>query len=255
MNIVILTLFPEMFDGVLHSSILRRAQAAGELHVELVNFRDYAEDKHRTVDDYPFGGDAGMLLKPHPLFRAVESLQNRTPELETARIVLLSPQGRVFNQSVAGEYALEDNLILICGHYEGVDDRVRAHLATEELSLGDFVLTGGEIAAMAVMDAVARLRPGVLGNAQSLVAESHQTGLLEYPQFTRPAMYRGFAVPDTLMSGNHAKVEEWRHRHALYRTWSKRPELLRQRELSDVEREWIRLFEAGDFQGAGIEVR
>ncbi|MCL6446424.1 MAG: tRNA (guanosine(37)-N1)-methyltransferase TrmD [Alicyclobacillus sp.] len=243
---VVFTLFPDMFHGVLGESMLRRAIEQQKVHVELCNFRLYATDKHRTVDDYPFGGGAGMLLKPEPLFSAVSAVRTDRGH-ERARIVLLSPQGRVFNQQVAAELAADETpLYLLCGHYEGFDDRIRQHLATDEISIGDFVLTGGELAAMVILDAVIRLLPGVLGNDESAAEESHSAGLLEFPQFTRPADYLGMTVPTTLLSGNHQRIAEWRHRHALYRTWVRRPDLLAKRELSEQERTWIEAWAAGD---------
>ncbi|GMA58889.1 tRNA (guanine-N(1)-)-methyltransferase [Alicyclobacillus sacchari] len=194
----VLTLFPNMFSGVLGESMMKRAVEIGAVEIELIDFRQYAKDRHRTVDDTPYGGGAGMLLKPEPLFDAIDDLRNRLhPRLEPPRerVVLLSPSGRRFTQQVAEEYAQSNRIVLVCGHYEGFDDRVRQALATEELSLGDFVMTGGEIAAMAVIDAVTRLLPGVLGNAASLADESHVQGLLEYPQFTRPLSIEGWRYP------------------------------------------------------------
>jgi len=254
LHVVVLTLFPGMFTGVLGESMLKRAQEAGALHVELIDFREYATDRHRAVDDAPYGGGAGMLLKPDPIFAAMDDLRARvgqgSPPEE--RVILLSPSGRRFTQAVAEEYAKSQRLILLCGHYEGFDDRVRQGLATEELSLGDFVLTGGEIAAMAVIDAVARLLPGVLGNAASAEDESHTSGLLEYPQFTRPAEFRGMRVPATLLSGHHQNIEIWRRKHALYRTWKYRPDLLRDARLSERDREWLQGFATGDFSGIDV---
>ncbi|MBX6352265.1 MAG: tRNA (guanosine(37)-N1)-methyltransferase TrmD [Thermoflavifilum sp.] len=245
MEIVVLTLFPQMFHGVIGESMLGRAQAEGRLQIRLVNFRGYAEDKHRTVDDYPFGGGAGMLLKPGPLVRAIESERSRlSPQLRT-RTVLLTPWGRVFNQAIARELAQNDVLLLVCGHYEGFDERIRT-VVDDELSLGDFVLTGGEIAAMAVIDAVARLIPGVLGNEASAEGDSFADGLLEYPQYTRPAEFRGMRVPEVLLSGHHERIRAWRHRHALYRTWRHRPDLLQRRSLTPEEEGWLARWQAGD---------
>ncbi len=221
MRIAIFTLFPEMFAGPFGASIVGRAVARGLVEISLHNFREMATDRHRTVDDYPYGGGAGMVLRPDPLFAAVGSamLPEGTP------IVLLTPQGSTFTQRTAARLAEGAALALLCGHYEGVDERVRAHLATEEISLGDFVLSGGEIAAMAVVDAVTRLQPGVI-DSQSLAEESHHSGLLEYPHYTRPAEFRGWRVPDVLLSGNHAAIARWRREQALRRTWERRPELL-----------------------------
>lgn len=254
MEFTVFTLFPEMFQSVIRESIMRRALDSGAVSVSLVNFRDFAQDKHHTVDDYPFGGGAGMLLKPAPLFEAVEAMKasesdecNGEAGPESPRIVLLSPQGRPFTHKVAVELATYSRVFLICGHYEGFDERIRSHLVDDEISLGDFVLTGGEIAAMAVMDAVIRLVPGVLGNHGSAGDDSFAADLLEYPQYTRPADYRGWTVPPVLLSGNHQAVEAWRRRHALYRTWVRRPDLLRHATLSVHELQLIECFERGDF--------
>jgi tRNA (guanine37-N1)-methyltransferase len=221
MRVDVLTLFPEMFAGPLDHSILGRAIERGLLQVQLTNPRDFTTDRHRTVDDYPYGGGPGMVMKPGPIFAAVESLaQPGSP------IILLSPQGRVFNQVIAAELARQPRLIVICGHYEGVDERVREHLATDELSIGDYVLTGGELAAMVVIDAVARLLPGVLGAEASAGEESHSQGLLEYPHYTRPPEFRGWTVPEILLSGHHAEIARWRRQQSLLRTAQRRPDLL-----------------------------
>lgn len=241
LRIHVLTLFPEMFAGILGESMLKRAVDNHLLEVHLVNFRDYATDRHRTVDDYPFGGGAGMVLKPQPVFRAMESLPGR----ETGRreVVLLTPQGRPFSQDMAKSWATMDEIVLICGHYEGFDERIRMALPTCEVSLGDFVLTGGEIPAMAIIDAVTRLIPGVLGNCESASHDSFAQGLLEHPQYTRPAEYRGMSVPDVLLSGNHAEIEKWRHDQSLYRTWKRRPELLPGLNLSEEDKRRIEAWE------------
>jgi tRNA (guanine37-N1)-methyltransferase len=252
LDIVVLTLFPDMFTGVLGESILKRAIAEGQLRVRLVNFRDYATDKHKTVDDYPFGGGAGMLLKPGPIFDAVRDVQKDWVGARN-RVVLLSPQGRTFNQKLAEEFASEEKLIFICGHYEGFDERVRQRLVTDEVSIGDFVLTGGELAAMVIIDAVARLLPGVLGNDVSAHDDSYATGLLEYPQYTRPAVFEDMSVPEVLLSGNHQKIAEWRRVHALYRTWVRRPDLLNEAVLDEKDKAFIKKWEAGDFRD--IDVR
>jgi tRNA (guanine37-N1)-methyltransferase len=245
MRIAIFTLFPEMFAGPFGASIVGRAAARGLVQIELHNFREQATDRHRTVDDYPYGGGAGMVLRPGPLFAAVEgaALPAGTP------IVLLTPQGQTFDQGVAQRLAGGPALALICGHYEGVDERVRAHLATEELSLGDFVLSGGEIAAMAVVDAVTRLVPGVI-DPSSLAEESHHSGLLEYPQYTRPPDFRGWRVPEILLSGNHGAIARWRREQALRRTWERRPDLLARAPLSERERAQIALWDAQGEDGA-----
>jgi tRNA (guanine37-N1)-methyltransferase len=255
LDIFVLTLFPQMFTNVLGESMMKRAIDNDIARVQYIDFRDYTTDKHRTVDDSPFGGGAGMLLKPEPLFRAMDAIDEAHGRVEApqGRVILLSPQGRRFTQEVALEYAACERLTFLCGHYEGFDDRVRQHLVTEELSLGDFVMTGGEIAAMAVIDTVVRLLPGVLGNAQSLEDESHNKGLLEYPQFTRPSTFRDMEVPSTLLSGNHKEIAKWRVRHALYRTWRYRPDMLDSLNLTKEDQACLDRFEQGDF--TGIEVR
>lgn len=241
MRIHILTLFPQMFDAVLGDSIIGKAQQKGIVSFNPVNFRDYSTSKHGTVDDAPYGGGGGMVLMPEPIFRAVEDL----PSVERKpRIILMCPQGERFTQRKAEELVKEQELVLICGHYEGYDERIREHLITDELSIGDFVLTGGEIAAMAVIDAVVRLLPGALGNEASAVSDSFSTGLLEHPHYTRPAVFRDWAVPDVLLSGHHEHIAKWRHREALRRTWQRRPDLLEVRELSREEQAWIDEFEA-----------
>ncbi len=221
MKIDVLTLFPAMFAGPLDESIIKRARESGLLDLALHNLRDYAHDRHRTVDDRPFGGGPGMLLKPEPIFEAVEHLAS--PE---TRIILLSPSGRSFTQAIAHELALAPRLLLISGHYEGFDERVRQHLANDELSIGDYVLTNGALPAMVVIDAVARLLPGVLGHEQSAQEESFSHSLLEYPQYTRPADFRGMKVPDVLLSGNHAEIARWRAEQARLRTSERRPDLM-----------------------------
>jgi len=216
-----------MFPGVFSSGIFQRAIDQELVSIGIHNIRDYTHDKHHTVDDCPYGGGAGMVLKPEPVFEAVESIK-REP---ATPIILLSPQGRLFCQQVALELSSYSHLILICGHYEGVDERVSEHLATDEISIGDYVLTGGELAAMVVIDAVVRLLPGVLGSAESLLDDSHVAGLLEYPQYTRPAVYREWSVPEVLLSGNHAQIAKWRREQAILRTGKRRPELLEKAEL------------------------
>lgn len=237
MKIDILSLFPEMFKGVLHSSIMKKAQENEAVAFNVVDFRDYSENKHRKVDDYPYGGGAGMVLKPEPLFAAVEAVTEKTDE--KPRIVLLCPQGERFSQQKAEEFAEEDHLILICGHYEGYDERIREELVTDEISLGDFVLTGGEIAAMAVVDSVVRLLPNVLGNQESSVKDSFSTGLLEHPQYTRPADFKGLKVPEVLLSGNHAKIEKWREEQALIRTYERRKDLLNDAPLTEHQKKLL----------------
>lgn len=237
MRFDIFTLFPEMFRGPFDESILARARAQGIIEIGLHNPRDWTTDRHHIVDDYPYGGGAGMVMKPEPIFTAVESVYQGGP------IILLSPQGRTFTQTVARELASQERMTLLCGHYEGIDERVREHLATDEISLGDFVVTGGELAAIVIVDAVSRLLPGVLAPG-STEEESHTTGLLEYPQYTRPVEYRGWRVPDILLSGNHAAVARWRRKEALRRTRLHRPDLLARAELSTTDRKLLAEVEA-----------
>jgi tRNA (guanine37-N1)-methyltransferase len=234
-DIDILTLFPEVFQGVFNFGIFQRAIEQKLVNISVHNIRDHTHDKHHTVDDYPYGGGAGMVLKPDPIFEAVESLAK---EAETP-VILLSPQGRLFCQKIAQELSSHRRLILICGHYEGVDERVSEHLVTDEISVGDYVLSGGEPAAMVVVDAVVRLLPGVLGSAESLVDDSHVSGLLEYPQYTRPPVFRGWSVPDVLLSGDHAQIAQWRREQAIRRTMKRRPELLEKVELSPKDKKLI----------------
>jgi len=222
MKIDVLTLFPAMFAGPLDESIVRRAREARLLDLKIHNLRDWTHDRHKTVDDRPFGGGPGMLLKVEPLFEAIESLQR-----EKTRVILLSPSGRKFDQSIARELAQQDDLLLVCGSYEGFDERVREALADDELSIGDYVLTNGALPAMVVIDAIARLLPGVLGDDESSHDESFSHGLLEYPQYTRPAEFRGMKVPEMLLSGNHAEIEKWRREQAKLRTEKQRPDLLK----------------------------
>jgi tRNA (guanine37-N1)-methyltransferase len=217
-----------MFDGVLEESILKRAQEGGQLSVALHDIRAYAMDKHHVTDDAPYGGGGGMVMKPEPLFAAVESVVEKSD----APVILLTPQGRSFDQTVARELSHHERIALICGRYEGVDERVRQHLATDEISIGDYVLTGGELAAMVVVDAVARLLPGVLGDPGATFEDSHAEGLLEGPHYTRPAVFRSWGVPEVLVSGNHAAVARWRREQALRRTFERRPELLERVDLT-----------------------
>ncbi len=237
MKIHVLTLFPEMMTGALSASIVGRAQTQGLVDIHLTNFRDFATDRHRTVDDSPFGGGAGMVLKPEPLFRAVEAIAEAEPP--RPRVVLMSPQGRPFTQAVAHELTLYSHVILICGHYEGFDERIRVHLADDEISIGDYVLTAGELAALVVIDAVVRLLPGVLGNGESATADSFSGGLLEFPQYTRPRDFRGLTVPDILLSGHHKEMASWRRRQSIIRTKIRRPDLLEKAELTLEERSWV----------------
>ncbi|GIV97227.1 MAG: tRNA (guanine-N(1)-)-methyltransferase [Herpetosiphonaceae bacterium] len=241
MRFDILTLFPEMFQGPLSESILKRAQQAGLLHIHLHDIRDYTTDRHRSADDYPYGGGAGMVLKPEPLARCLEAVlaEDGQPDGERPPVVLLTPAGRLFTQAQAQAWARQPRLILICGHYEGVDERFIERYVSDEVSIGDYVLTGGELAAMVVVDAVGRLVPGVL-DLSSLGEESHDGGLLEYPQYTRPANWRGSEVPPVLLSGHHAEIARWRHEQRLRRTLERRPDLLKRARLSERDREILR---------------
>jgi len=226
MHFDIFTLFPDMFQGPFSESILKRAQERELLSISLHNIRESTSDKHHIVDDYPYGGGAGMVMKPEPIFTAVEVIYQGGP------IILLSPQGRLFNQYIARSLSQEARVTLICGHYEGIDERVREHLVTDEISIGDYVLTGGELAAMIVVDATSRLLPGVLGGEESTLEESHSNWLLEYPQYTRPQEFRGWRVPDVLLSGNHAEIAQWRRKESIKRTNARRPDLFEQLDLS-----------------------
>jgi tRNA (guanine37-N1)-methyltransferase len=234
MRIDVLTLFPETFEGPLRASILGRALEGGVAQVELHQIRNYATDKHQMVDDYAYGGGPGMVMKPEPLAAAIEAVRDMaTPH---GRTILLTPQGRLLNQGVVEELAAEERLILVCGHYEGFDERIRQHFADDEVSVGDFVLSAGELAAIVVIDAVVRSLPGTLGSAESLLEESHSDGLLEYPQYTRPAEFRGWKVPDILLSGNHGEIARWRRRQRVIRTAQRRPDLIDKACLSDEEK-------------------
>lgn len=244
MNIHVLSLFPAMFEGVFHSSILKKAQENEAVRFDVTDFREYSENKHHKVDDYPYGGGAGMVLKPEPLFNAVEAVTEGATK--PPRVILMCPQGERFTQRKAEELASEENLVFICGHYEGYDERIREHLVTDELSLGDFVLTGGEIASMAIIDSVVRLLPGVLGNQESSVQDSFSTGMLEHPHYTRPATYRGMSVPDVLLSGNHGEIKKWRMEQSLKRTLERRPDLLEKLELTTEQERTIERLKNAD---------
>ncbi|WP_200868429.1 tRNA (guanosine(37)-N1)-methyltransferase TrmD [Gracilibacillus boraciitolerans] len=238
MRIDILSLFPEMFDGgVFQTSMLKKASEAGAFQYNYINFRDYTDNKHNKVDDYPYGGGAGMVLKPQPIFDAVEAIEQESKK--NPRVILMCPQGERYTQKKAEELAKEDQLIIICGHYEGYDERIRTELVTDEISIGDYVLTGGELGAMVVIDSLVRLLPGVLGNDDSAVQDSFSTGLLEHPHYTRPANFRGLKVPEVLLSGNHAHIEEWRRKEALKRTYLRRKDLLEHLELTEKEKKWL----------------
>jgi tRNA (guanine37-N1)-methyltransferase len=247
MRIDVLTLFPEMFTGYLSESILKRAQEAGLLTVALHNIRDYAPGKHRVTDEPPYGGGGGMVLKVEPIVTAVEAILPPANEPQVSAderrydvpIILLTPQGEPFNHAIAQELAQEERLLLLCGRYEGVDERVREHLVTREISIGDYVLTGGELAAMVVIDAVTRLIPGVLGAEGAAEQDSHADGLLEGPHYTRPETFRGWSVPEVLRSGHAANIVRWRREQALRRTWERRPDLLLTAPLTDKDRQFL----------------
>lgn len=239
MKIDILSLFPEMFNGPLTQSIVGKAVQKDILDIEVTDFRDYTTNKQRHVDDTPYGGGAGMLLQAQPIYDALDAIAEKNNGL--GKVILLDPAGKRFDQKMAEDLAKEDHLTFICGHYEGYDERIRERV-TDEISLGDFVLTGGELGAMVVIDATVRLLPDVLGNHESAAGDSFSMGLLEYPQYTRPADFRGMKVPEVLTSGNHQKIAEWRNKEALRRTYKRRPDLLENYELSKDEEKWLREF-------------
>ena len=244
MRIDILTLFPQFFESPLQSAIFQRAKDKGLACFNIYNIRDYTHDKHHVVDDYPFGGGAGMLLKPEPVFEALEDvLKDRKPDEEPIPVILMTPQGKPFSQPLAYQLAERKRLVILCGHYEGVDERVREHIVTEEVSIGDYVLSGGELPALAVADAVVRLLPGVLGSEESAAGDSHTDGLLEYPQYTRPAKFRGWSIPEILLSGNHAKIAAWRREQSLLRTAERRPDLLARASLTAREKKMLQSLE------------
>ncbi len=253
MRFDILTLFPGLFDSVFQESIVRRAVEAGQVHIALHNIRDYATDKHHVTDDTPYGGGGGMVMKVEPIVAAVEAVLG--PELPARQkatghvkvpVVLLTPAGRTFTQALAREYESKGAMVMICGRYEGVDERVSELVVTDHLSIGDYVLSGGEIPAMAIVEAITRLVPGVLGDMRAVIEDSHSSGLLEYPHYTRPPDYRGLRVPEVLTSGDHARVERWRRDQALLRTWRRRPDLLERAPLSDRDRELLQSLEKGE---------
>ena len=245
LSIDILTLFPDMFRGPFDESMIRRARDEGRVSIQVHDLREYTEDRHRTTDDYAYGGGGGMVLKADPVFKAVEALLGVPPASAEAPmaapcpVIMMTPQGRRFDHALAHELASHDRLVVLCGHYEGFDERIRSHLVSHEVSVGDFVLTGGEIPAMLLTDAVARLRPGVVGLEGATHADSFATGLLEHPHYTRPASFRGWSVPDILLSGNHGAVDRWRRNEALRRTFERRPELLAFVELDKADSEFL----------------
>lgn len=234
-RIDVITVFPDLIAGAVNYGVIKRAQEKGLLTIKVHNLRDFARDKHKTVDDYCYGGGAGMLMKPEPLFEAVESLN---PSKDT-KIILLSPQGVVFNQEIAVKLSLLERMILICGRYKGVDERVRQYLITDEISIGDYVLSGGEIPALVIIDAVSRLIPGVIGNYESAQDDSFQSGILDCPHYTRPAEYRGMRVPEVLLSGDPVKIKKWERQQALKLTFERRPDLLKPELLSDEDLEFL----------------
>ena len=229
MQIYILTIFPEMFVSPFGCGLFQKALDKGVMKVEIRNIRDYTHDKHHTTDDYPYGGGAGMVMKPQPIFESVEAIKTELAQsgsVDNIPIILLTPQGRLLTQQVAKELTHYDQIIFICGEYEGVDERVREHLVTDEISIGDYVLSGGELAAMVVVNTMVRLLPGFLGSAESLISESHTGGLLEYPQYTRPPEFRNWVVPEVLLSGNHAQIAKWRENQSIIRTKQRRPDMI-----------------------------
>ncbi len=260
MRFDVLTLFPSLLTSPLQESILKRAIEAGRLSVVVHNIRDYAVDKHHITDDLPYGGGGGMVMKPEPVFAAVEDILSEEREAKSERplhvprlpIILLTPQGRLFTQTVARELAAHEQIVLICGRYEGVDERVRQFLATDEISIGDYVLTGGELPALVVIDAVTRLLPGVLGDPGATLDDSHADALLEYPHYTRPANFRGQTVPDVLLSGDHAQVDRWRREQSLRRTWERRPDLLAAAHLSQTDQEFLARLGRGNESPASL---
>ena len=245
MHFEVFTLLPEVFPPYLESSILKRAIQRGLVKVNIYNIRDYTHDKHHVTDDTPYGGGGGMVMKPEPIFEAVETVLGSAPpasppELDPGiPIILLSPQGRVLSQRIAEDLSARERIALLCGRYEGVDERVREHLVTDEISIGDYVLTGGELPALILIDAVARLLPGALGDPTGAEDDSHSMGLLEYPHYTKPAEFRGWKVPEILLSGDHAKIEKWRREQALVRTFNKRPDMLEKAELNEAEKKFV----------------
>jgi tRNA (guanine37-N1)-methyltransferase len=245
MQFDIFTILPEVFPTYLDTSILKKARERGLIDIRIHNIRDYTRDKHHTTDDTPYGGGGGMVMKAEPIFEAVESiLGQKTDQTPPALdpnipIILLTPQGRVFNQTIAEELSQHKHIALLCGRYEGIDERIREHLITDQISIGDYVLTGGELPAMILIDAVSRLLPGVLGDPTGAADDSHSMGLLEYPHYTKPSDYRGWKVPDVLLSGDHAKIEKWRREQALLRTLNKRPDMLEKAELSEKDKKFI----------------
>lgn len=244
MKFEVFTLLPEVFPPYLESSILQRARQRGLIEVRVHNIRDYTHDKHHTTDDTPYGGGGGMVMKPEPVFEAIESVLGFTPSPASQQstpipVILLTPQGRVFTQRVVEELSGYERIALLCGRYEGVDERIREHLVTDEVSVGDYVLTGGELPALMIIDAISRLIPGVLGDPTGAEDDSHSMGLLEYPHYTRPPEFRGWQVPEVLLSGDHGRIEKWRKEQALLRTLARRPDILEKAELSEEDKKIV----------------
>ncbi len=253
MRFDVFTLLPEVFPSYLDTSILKKARERGLIDVHLHNIRDYTHDKHNTTDDTPYGGGGGMVMKPEPIFEAIETVLGLTPPQTQPKpfdqtqdkpasptpIILLTPQGRVFNQTIAKELSQHPRIALLCGRYEGIDERIRQHLVTDEISIGDYVLTGGELPALMVIDAISRLLPGVLGDPTGAEDDSHAMGLLEYPHYTKPPEFRGWKVPEVLTTGNHAKIDQWRREQALLRTYQKRPDMLAKADLTEKDKKFI----------------
>ncbi len=239
MRIDVLTLFPQMFCCLETPGIFQRAVESGLVSLHLHNIRDYTHDKHHVVDDYPYGGGAGMVMKPEPVFEALEAVRQESQAAADVPVILLTPQGKPLSQAMAQGLSTKPHLILLCGHYEGIDERVRQHLVTEEISIGDYVLTGGELPAMVLIDTVTRLIPGVLGSEESAGEDSHSRGLLEYPQYTRPPQFRGWKVPEILLSGNHAEIARWRRQQSIRRTFERRPDLLEKADLDKKDKQFL----------------
>ena len=235
-----------MFTGIFQQSILKQAQGKEIVEYNVINFREHTEDKHNRVDDYPYGGGGGMVLTPQPVFDAVKAVKENETGVKEPRVILLCPQGERYTQKKAEELSREEHLILICGHYEGYDERIREHIATDEISIGDFVLTGGEIGAMVIADSVTRLLPGALGNENSAVTDSYSTGLLEYPHYTRPAAYKDLKVPEVLLSGHHERIDRWRREQSLKRTYERRPDLLENFDLTDEDQKFLQKLKSNE---------
>lgn len=247
MRFDVFTLLPEVFEPYLEASILQRARQHGLVEVGVHNIRDWATDRHHVTDDEPYGGGGGMVMKPEPVFAAVESVLGFGPDGQLpCPVILLTPQGRPFNQRMANELLGQSRLALICGRYEGIDERIRQHLVSDEISIGDYVLTGGELPALVIMDALIRLLPGVLGDPEGAQDDSHASGLLEYPHYTRPPEFRGWTVPETLISGDHGRIARWRREQALLRTWRRRPDLLASAPLTEADRKFLAKLDSDD---------